>query len=130
MPSIPTVPQQRNQLRPVKYHIADTFWCTYIISVISANIAELGTFTTITNTIHQTDAYHQQKVTMLGLCSIQLATCFVKWKITDQHISLFSVTYPLDLAKTRLQIQGEKSATGSKAQVNKQLTHAVENKCV
>lgn len=42
MPSIPAVPQQRNQLRPVKYHVADTFWCTYIISVTSANIAELG----------------------------------------------------------------------------------------
>lgn len=42
--SVPTT-KQRNQLRPVKYHYADTFWCTYIISVISANIAELGTRT-------------------------------------------------------------------------------------
>ncbi|XP_055300961.1 mitochondrial uncoupling protein 4 [Sitodiplosis mosellana] len=48
----------RKEMRPVKYHYADTFWCTYIISVVSANIAELA-------------------------------------------------TYPLDLTKTRLQIQGE-----------------------
>jgi len=45
-------------MRPVKYHYADTFWCTYIVSVLSASIAE-------------------------------------------------AVTYPLDLTKTRLQIQGE-----------------------
>lgn len=32
----------RKELRPVKYHYADTFWCTYIISVVAANIAELG----------------------------------------------------------------------------------------
>lgn len=32
----------RKEMRPVKYHYADTFWCTYIISVVSANIAELG----------------------------------------------------------------------------------------
>lgn len=38
----PTPPVTRNEMRPVKYHYADTFWCTYIISVISANIAELG----------------------------------------------------------------------------------------
>lgn len=48
----------RTEMRPVKYHYADTFWCTYIISVVSASAAEL-------------------------------------------------VTYPLDLTKTRLQIQGE-----------------------
>lgn len=27
---------------PVKYHYADTFWCIYITSVVSACIAELG----------------------------------------------------------------------------------------
>lgn len=48
----------RTEMRPVKYHYADTFWCTYIISVVAASAAEL-------------------------------------------------VTYPLDLTKTRLQIQGE-----------------------
>lgn len=32
----------RTEMRPVKYHYADTFWCTYIISVVSANVAELG----------------------------------------------------------------------------------------
>lgn len=31
----------RNEMRPV-YHYADSFWCTYIISVVSANIAEMG----------------------------------------------------------------------------------------
>lgn len=51
-------PSTRTEMRPVKYHYADTFWCTYIVSVVSANIAELA-------------------------------------------------TYPLDLTKTRLQIQGE-----------------------
>lgn len=40
MQSTPAV--TRNEMRPVKYHYADTFWCTYIISVISANIAEMG----------------------------------------------------------------------------------------
>ncbi|XP_055600629.1 mitochondrial uncoupling protein 4-like [Uranotaenia lowii] len=43
---------------PVKYNYADTIWCTYIVSVIAASIAEM-------------------------------------------------FTYPLDLTKTRLQIQGE-----------------------
>uniref|UniRef100_A0A6B2ED74 Putative mitochondrial oxoglutarate/malate carrier n=1 Tax=Phlebotomus kandelakii TaxID=1109342 RepID=A0A6B2ED74_9DIPT len=48
----------RTEMRPVKYHYADSFLCTYVVSVIAANMAEL-------------------------------------------------VTYPLDLTKTRLQIQGE-----------------------
>ncbi|XP_036319330.1 mitochondrial uncoupling protein 4 isoform X2 [Rhagoletis pomonella] len=48
----------RNQLRPVKYDYADSFACTYVVSVVAASIAEL-------------------------------------------------TTYPLDLTKTRLQIQGE-----------------------
>ncbi|XP_068158664.1 mitochondrial uncoupling protein 4 isoform X1 [Drosophila tropicalis] len=51
----------RHQLRPVKYDYADSFACTYIVSVVAASIAEL-------------------------------------------------VTYPLDLTKTRLQIQGEGAA--------------------
>lgn len=33
--------ETRNQLRPV-YHYADSFWCTYVVSVVAANIAELG----------------------------------------------------------------------------------------
>lgn len=41
-PTSPASPVTRNEMRPVKYHYADTFWCTYIISVVSANIAELG----------------------------------------------------------------------------------------
>lgn len=32
----------RTEMRPVKYHYADSFWCTYIISVVSASAAELG----------------------------------------------------------------------------------------
>lgn len=36
------LPARPTEMRPVKYHYADTFWCTYIISVISANVAELG----------------------------------------------------------------------------------------
>ncbi|XP_055547450.1 mitochondrial uncoupling protein 4 isoform X1 [Wyeomyia smithii] len=51
----------RTEMRPVKYHYADSFWCTYLISVFAASIAE-------------------------------------------------TVTYPLDLTKTRLQIQGEAAA--------------------
>ncbi|XP_023714251.1 mitochondrial uncoupling protein 4 isoform X2 [Cryptotermes secundus] len=47
---------------PLKTNYADTFWCTYCVSVIAASIAEV-------------------------------------------------VTYPLDLTKTRLQIQGELAAT-------------------
>lgn len=54
----------RNEMRPVKYHYADSFWCTYLISVFAASIAE-------------------------------------------------TVTYPLDLTKTRLQIQGEAAATAA-----------------
>jgi solute carrier family 25 uncoupling protein 27 len=63
--------QTRNQMRPVKYDYADSFWCTYIISVFAASIAE-------------------------------------------------TVTYPLDLTKTRLQIQGEANtaATLSKKKVS------------
>ncbi|XP_037933893.1 mitochondrial uncoupling protein 4-like isoform X2 [Teleopsis dalmanni] len=48
----------RNQMRPVKFDYADSFACTYIVSVFAASIAEVA-------------------------------------------------TYPLDLTKTRLQIQGE-----------------------
>ncbi|XP_017111642.1 mitochondrial uncoupling protein 4 isoform X1 [Drosophila elegans] len=51
----------RHQLRPVKFDYADSFACTYIVSVVAASIAELA-------------------------------------------------TYPLDLTKTRLQIQGEGAA--------------------
>ncbi|KAM7349381.1 uncoupling protein 4A isoform 1-T4 [Cochliomyia hominivorax] len=51
----------RNQLRPVKFDYADSFACTYVVSVVAASNAEL-------------------------------------------------VTYPLDLTKTRLQIQGEAAA--------------------
>lgn len=43
-----TTQPTRTEMRPVKYHYADTFWCTYIISVVSASAAELG------NQINQT----------------------------------------------------------------------------
>lgn len=46
-------PPTRNEMRPVKYHYADTFWCTYMISVISANVAELGKETHICAQIYQ-----------------------------------------------------------------------------
>lgn len=62
---------------PVKYHYADTFWCVYITSVISACIAELGINEIIVGVV-----------------------CF-------NQLTYFSATYPLDLTKTRLQIQGE-----------------------
>lgn len=71
----------RTEMRPVKYHAADTFWGTYIISVISANIAELGMMTTANNKFFRLNS------------SLPIAA-----------------TYPLDLTKTRLQIQGEASA--------------------
>lgn len=32
----------RNQLRPVKYNYADSFYVTYVVSVVAANIAEMG----------------------------------------------------------------------------------------
>ena len=57
----------RTEMRPVKYHYADSFWCTYLVSVFAASIAE-------------------------------------------------TVTYPLDLTKTRLQIQGEAAATAVDAE--------------
>lgn len=34
--------ETRNQLRPVKYNYADSFYVTYVVSVVAANIAELG----------------------------------------------------------------------------------------
>lgn len=71
----------RTEMRPVKYHPADTFWGTYIISVISANIAELGMMT---------------------------ATQYQFFRLTSSLP--IAATYPLDLTKTRLQIQGEASA--------------------
>lgn len=68
--STPTATMQqtttRTEMRPVKYHYADSFWCTYLISVFAASIAE-------------------------------------------------TVTYPLDLTKTRLQIQGEGAAVSAGA---------------
>lgn len=61
-----------------EHHYAESLWCTYLISVAASWVAELGiNFTTF---IH--------------LFCI-LIICF------------FLVTYPLDLTKTRLQIQGE-----------------------
>lgn len=54
----------RHQLRPVKYDYADSFACTYIVSVVAASVAELA-------------------------------------------------TYPLDLTKTRLQIQGEAASVAA-----------------
>ncbi|EDX16657.1 GD24849 [Drosophila simulans] len=59
--STPAPSSGRHQLRPVKFDYADSFACTYIVSVVAASIAELA-------------------------------------------------TYPLDLTKTRLQIQGEGAA--------------------
>lgn len=47
-------PVTRNEMRPVKYHYADTFWCTYAISVVSANIAELGVYNSLSTCIHFT----------------------------------------------------------------------------
>ena len=67
--SLPGPPAARNQLRPVIY--ADSFACTYAVSVVAACIAELA-------------------------------------------------TYPLDLTKTRLQIQGEATnASGKVSKVNR-----------
>lgn len=37
----------RNQLRPVKYNPADSFYVTYVVSVVAASIAELGKKLTI-----------------------------------------------------------------------------------
>lgn len=77
-------PVTRNEMRPVKYHYADTFWCTYIVSVVSANIAELGECWNDDNNNNN-----------------------------NNHNGSFNIferitaTYPLDLTKTRLQIQGE-----------------------
>lgn len=65
----PTIPPTRNEMRPVRFNYADTVWCTYIVSVAAASVAE---------------------------------TC----------------TYPLDLTKTRLQIQGE-AASGIKEKVHR-----------
>ncbi|XP_034119104.1 mitochondrial uncoupling protein 4 isoform X1 [Drosophila nasuta] len=61
-----TTSSGRHQLRPVKYDYADSFACTYVVSVVAASIAELA-------------------------------------------------TYPLDLTKTRLQIQGEAASVASVA---------------
>lgn len=59
----------RHQLRPVKYDYADSFACTYVVSVVAASIAELA-------------------------------------------------TYPLDLTKTRLQIQGEAASVVTAGKTN------------
>ncbi|KAH8387468.1 hypothetical protein KR093_007277, partial [Drosophila rubida] len=61
-----SVSSGRHQLRPVKYDYADSFACTYVVSVVAASIAEM-------------------------------------------------VTYPLDLTKTRLQIQGEAASVAAAA---------------
>lgn len=75
-------------MRPVRYNYADSFWCTYVVSVFAANIAELG----------RKDTY---SITYYALLTHSVSlSC---------HSSL-TVTYPLDLTKTRLQIQGEAAA--------------------
>lgn len=84
-------PISRKEMRPVKYHYADTFWCTYIISVISANIAELGE-------THR--KIHLNTFTSL-IFSVQIDSMMINYDCP------ISATYPLDLTKTRLQIQGE-----------------------
>lgn len=66
------LPHRPDSMRPVRpAHYADSFWCTYAISVAAACVAE-------------------------------------------------TATYPLDLTKTRLQIQGEAAAgnIGGKQMVN------------
>lgn len=98
MQSTPAV--TRNEMRPVKYHYADSFWCTYIISVISANIAEMGMYP---NTV--------------GTPEFKFWNLLSKGQSNSKILNVFSIfhitaTYPLDLTKTRLQIQGE--ASGSK----------------
>lgn len=40
----PMASRSEQSSNPVKYHYADTFWCIYITSVVSACIAELGMF--------------------------------------------------------------------------------------
>lgn len=73
----------RHQLRPVKYDYADSFACTYVVSVVAASIAEL-------------------------------------------------VTYPLDLTKTRLQIQGEAAhlvAHTAGSTTNVSMMHLVLHQC-
>lgn len=66
----------RNSLRPVRpAHYVDSFWCTYVISVAAASVAE-------------------------------------------------TATYPLDLTKTRLQIQGEAANAAGKQMVRDESTHA------
>jgi hypothetical protein len=77
---IPSVKGQRTK------KFADSFACTYIISVFAASIAELC-------------KYHSR---LLFIAHRQRL---------DLFIVSFSVTYPLDLTKTRLQIQGEKGVT-------------------
>lgn len=80
-PTAATMQQStRTEMRPVKYHYADSFWCTYLISVFAASIAE-------------------------------------------------TVTYPLDLTKTRLQIQGEAAAVSGA--IKKVSPHVVEgSECI
>lgn len=38
------MPSTRTEMRPVKYHYADSFWCTYVISVAAASVAETVTY--------------------------------------------------------------------------------------
>lgn len=61
------------------YNYADSFWCTYVVSVVAASVAEIREYR------------------------------FVSFYSSNPLNARFSsaVTYPLDLTKTRLQIQGE-----------------------
>ena len=38
------MPSTRTEMRPVKYHYADSFACTYVISVAAASVAETVTY--------------------------------------------------------------------------------------
>lgn len=72
----------------------DSLLCSYFVSVVSAWNAEIGRF--VVNTII-TRLFAQNPI-------LKCACNIIKISLT---ILYFLVTYPLDLVKTRLQIQGE-----------------------
>ncbi|GLH04718.1 Mitochondrial uncoupling protein 4C [Gryllus bimaculatus] len=98
-------------LPPPKNGYADAFWCTYLVSVAAASVAEVG---------RTSRASHPAVVFWGNAWGVSSRTdaCPARGRRERRprrppavtRACSVTVTYPLDLTKTRLQIQGERAA--------------------
>ncbi|CAA9995574.1 unnamed protein product, partial [Nesidiocoris tenuis] len=83
----------------VPYKFVNSLAATYMVSVVSASTAELHIVT-------RSALIDKTSIFTLGKAKNRF---WPKWRYALSHFHLL-VTYPLDLTKTRLQIQGEIAA--------------------